>query len=183
MNLLKIAIPALLLALAAPNPASASIIWNWSFTSEAGQFVTDGTNAVPGTYTLVDFSVTASTTGGTIGSLSGGQYFVPLFSTDPPLSFVWDGTQVTQWLHSGGNTFDWWAFGDSTQAGYAYFFGWDTGNINDPTRGAHYNGLINDPLAVGTLSISPDGGAVPEPSAMILLGGGLAFLAFMRKRA
>ncbi len=42
-------------------------IWIWSFANERGTFLTDGTASVPGTYTLIDFSVTASSAGGTIG--------------------------------------------------------------------------------------------------------------------
>lgn len=154
--------------------AHAEIIWDWSFASEAGHFVTSGSDVSPGFYTMLDFSVTASATGGTIGSLSEGDYLTGAWATVEPFTFYWDGSQVTQWLHSGGNSFDWWTFQDNADATQSYDFGWDTGNINDPTRAAHFDTDFSlfEPLAVGDVIVSP----IPEPSSFMLLSiiGGCA---------
>ena len=61
-------------AVGMPPPAKRIEIWIWSFAGEQGHFLTDGTTPVPGTYTLIDFDVTSSAAGGTLGSVSGGQY-------------------------------------------------------------------------------------------------------------
>jgi hypothetical protein len=165
-------------------PAHATVVWDWSIAGESGQFITDGTangTAAAGNYTLIDFSVTSSATGGTIGSLSGGEYAADIFSTYEPFSFVWDGSSVTQWLESGTNGFDWWAFDDELAAGQsAYFFGWDTGNINDPARGAHWDGNNAIPLAVGDIHMSVS--AVPVPGAVWLFASGLGMLGWLRRR-
>ena len=49
--------------------------WNWSFSSESGQFITDGLGYGPGSYNLIDFSVTNSSLGSTIGSFLGGSVY------------------------------------------------------------------------------------------------------------
>ena len=51
------------LVLSAAN-SRADQIWIWSFADERGTFLTDGAAPVPGTYTMIDFSVTASSAGG-----------------------------------------------------------------------------------------------------------------------
>jgi hypothetical protein len=180
----------LALALVAATPASAAITWSWSFAGEAGTFVTDGELvagvAAPGTYNLTDFSATASTVGATLGSLSGGQYNASGFSTNLPYAFSWNGSAVTFWDSAGGNSFDWWVFDDLAVAPGWYFFGWDTGNINDPTRAAFYTGDINNPLTVGTVTVSVAGsGAIPEPAtwAMLITGFGLIGTALRRRTA
>lgn len=154
--------------------ANANLVWDWSFGTESGQFVTDGTSFLPGQYTLQNFIVTGSSVGAAIGSLNAGDYVTgaAAFSTYQPFSFTWNGTSVTTWNHAaGGNSFDWWAFDDVREPGM-YFFGWALGNINDPTSGAYWlnnSGAAGAP-ALGTISVTP----VPEPSTVV--AGCLALL-------
>ena len=156
--------------------------WNWSFGGESGTFVTDGSSSAAGNYVLKDFTVTSTTTGGTLGSLLGGQYNTDMYSTYQPFSFDWNGSVVTTWHQSGYNTFDWWAFGQEGSP-MSYFFGWDTGNINDPTKAAHYGGSnIYDVAYTVTVTAENGSAPVPEPSTLLLLGGGLLGLGFARKR-
>ena len=176
MHIIKYAILAAVACISLAAPAE--IVWDWSFVSESGQFVTDGSNASPGTYTLLDFSVTASATGGTIGSLSAGDYLTGAWDTDEPFSFYWDGGQVIQWMHTGENSFDWWTFQDSADPMQTYDFGWDIGNVNDPTKGSHWSS-DEGALAGGDVLVAP----IPEPtslSLMVLVFGGICFL---RRRA
>jgi len=163
---------AVLFVVALTSPVRGSITWDWSFASEAGQYETDGTlsagGAAPNTYRVLDFSVTSSATGGTLGSLRGGQYTTRTHANREPYYFVWDGSGVTQWLHSGSNLFDWHVYEDATATSWPpgwYFFGWDIGNINDPTSGAHQGWTT---LAQGTISVSPAGVIIPEPSAFLI---------------
>lgn len=158
---------------------SHALTWNWSFASEAGTFITGGAGA-PGTYTIADFSVTSSATGGTIGSQSGGAYVSGGFVTTEPYTFDWDGTAATAWHHSGSNTFDWIVYGQTSDTDKFYFFGWNTGNLNDPTSGAHYSILagIDHPISQGTIHLAP----VPEPETYALMLVGLALIASVAHR-
>lgn len=159
--------------------AQANTTWDWSFGTESGQFVMDGSGYSAGTYNLVDFSVTSSAVGGTIGSLSGGQYATGdnAFSTAQPFSFDWDGSNVTAWHHAGINGFSWWAFDDVPGAG-KYFFGWGVGNFNIVNSGAYWlnnNGLQGAP-ALGIISVSA-ARSVPDSGSTLAMFG-VAILAF-----
>jgi hypothetical protein len=177
----------------AAGSAQASIVWDWSFQGEAGAFTTDGNAlggvAAAGTYTLTDFSATSTATGMPLGSVSGGEYTQSNgFVTDPPYSFTWDGSAVTSWLHSGANDFHWWVFQSTAQSNLHYFFGWATGNVNDPTRAAAYDANIaccDSPLSEGQVSVSVAGAStvVPEPATWaLLLAGFFGLGASLRQR-
>ncbi len=96
-------------------PVAADINWVWinaGTGTEQGTFVTDGnlvgTDAPAGSYTLLDFSVTASIYGATLGSVSGGQWLIG----QPDVGFEWDGSQATQlWRQNGDftNGFGFWS--------------------------------------------------------------------------
>ena len=158
------------------------LTWRWSFAAEQGRFVTDGTAHVPGTYTLLDFAVTASSAGGTIGSVSDGQYDASGFTTERPYSFVWDGSRVTLWNSAGHNTFDWWPFDDLSTAQF-YFFGWNRGNVNDASSAALWNGDNENLPAIGAVSVAPSN-VVPEPGTLLLMTTSVGLLVrFRRTRA
>ena len=167
---------ALLVALtAAPQAAQAQITWNWSFGTNTGTFSTNGTApggiAAPGTYNFTDFSLTSSGDGAAIGSVSGGQYNASGFSTNTPYDFNWNGSAVTFWNSAGGNTFDWWVFQNAANSNDYIFFGWGSGNINDPTQAAHYTGNINGPSYPVRVAVATT--ATPEPATLGLLAMGL----------
>jgi hypothetical protein len=176
---------ALAIALISASLASANAtqVWNWSFADETGQFITDGTAGTPGTYTLLDFKVTSSGAGATLGSLSAGDYATGAvaYSTDQPFYFDWDGSAVTQWHHSGANLFNWWAFDDVAGPGQ-YYFGWDLDNVNTTSKATYYltattSGYVPE---VGTISVSP----VPDAgSALAMLGGAGALMFTLRLRS
>ena len=77
--------------------ASANIVWNWSFSSEAGTFVTNGNLtdlAGPFNFTILDFQVSSSVDDEDIGATYAGQ--------DLPQGFLWDGSAPTQFYRAGG---------------------------------------------------------------------------------
>jgi hypothetical protein len=175
------------LSLFAVNQIEASQIWVWSFAGETGQFVTSGSAPTPGVYSLEDFLVTTSAVGGTLGSLTGGQYSPSGFATTLPYDMTWDGLAVTFWASGGSNSFDWWVFSSVVPDRY-YFFGWDTGNLNDPGRAAYYSSAlgIDNPIAVGDVTVRPyEGGPTTVPdagSSLLLLGMSFAGLRAWKQR-
>jgi hypothetical protein len=88
--------------------AQANIHWTWTNAitgTEIGTFDTDGdlvgADALPGSYTILDFSVTASLYGAPIGSVSGGEYYIGM----PDIGFEWNGSAPTEfWRQNGGYT-------------------------------------------------------------------------------
>ena len=83
-------------------PASATIVWDWSFGTEAGQFVTDGNlvgNLAPADrYTVSDFILLQSAFV-PLGSISGGQFDE---GAQPGTGFDWDGSAPTLFFRAGG---------------------------------------------------------------------------------
>jgi len=159
--------------------ANASVSWDWSFGEEAGQFITSGNAFAPGEYTFEDFSVTNSAFGSALGSVSGGEYFAGSFSD--PVSFVWDGTRISQWISTKPILEPTWIFTDTQN--YIYTFGWgqttfdvDRALLLDATG---VEGVPEARLSSGVTTVS----AVPVPAAVWLFGSGLVgFLGVREKR-
>ena len=85
--------------------ANAGIEWTWvnaGTGTEQGTFITNGelvAQAAPaGTYTILDFSVTATAYDIPIGSMSAGDYF----TNQPEIGFNWDGAAPTMFWRASG---------------------------------------------------------------------------------
>jgi hypothetical protein len=159
---------------------NASVVWDWSFNGESGQFITDGTDHSAGTYNVADFVVLSSSSGASIGSWSGGQYDDTEFSNGSPYWFVWDGAQVTELISSQSNWDSWFTF-DDLGSNITYLFGWETGNINTLTHASAYDITVSCcSQASYVYSVTPS--QVPVPAAVWLFGSALAGLGWLRRK-
>ena len=80
-----------------PAAARADVLWQWSFATEAGTFITNddfsdtlGNN----TFTILDFTVTSSSVPANVGAVYE--------ETQPVQGFNWDGAQVTEFFRANG---------------------------------------------------------------------------------
>jgi hypothetical protein len=166
----------LLLSTAANSRADQ--IWIWSFAGEQGTFLTDGTAPVPGIYTMIDFAVTTSSAGETVGGISTGEYSAEGEETVPPYSMKWDGQAVTLWSSAGNNTFNWWVFSDLVNPPNEYFFGWRPDPVSGQVNDLHSAGLWGGSFALtsGPVSVRPaaEPGPIPEPATLSLVILGIA---------
>lgn len=174
----QVAAAVLLSALAFSSQATT---WAWSFGTEHGTFVTSGTDSTAGTYEVLDFSVTASGYGATLGSLNGGAYETGAFDTNAPFRFEWNGTAVTRWLHGGGNLYDWNLYHDTAQPDRYYAFGMDGSFVNVTTSAAYVRleGVTGQALVSAPFTVV----AIPEPASLALMLGGLGLLALRHSRS
>lgn len=162
---------ALILAAA---PARANITWEWSFASESGTFVTDGTlvgGVAPlGTYTADPDSLNVITS--TLPSLVGATFM----QNQTPQGFLWDGSAPTQFwrtpalgtLQTNGMNFF------LTDSSYRYGFGTWGGFLRDE----------EDTMSVdGSLALRPlSSVTTPVPGSIGLVVAGLLSLRRFRRR-
>ena len=161
------------------SPANATIIWDWSFGTEAGQFVTDGNLvgnfAPPDRYTVSDFILLQSSFV-PLGSISGGQFDE---GTQPGTGFDWDGSAPTLFFRAGGALTNGANYFSNLSASFHGF---------GPTQAivVSFEGDEGDETLVsGPLTLAPVAVAVPEPSSgvLLLVGGAVAGLARRMIRA
>ncbi len=174
-------------SLVVATPASAQITWSWSFGAEAGQFLTNGIApggvAAPGTYSFVDFIVTASGEGAPLGSVSGGDYLASGLGSVLPYDFDWDGSSVTRWNSGGVNSFDWWVFDQVSDSEWSYLFGWKQNNVNDATQADYYSVRKGFTQPSAFVTVTPGATTtVPEPSSVILVAAGIIAIGVHRRR-
>jgi len=121
---------------------SADMIWDWSFGSEAGTFVTDGTpQDATGAF---DFTIKTLTVTSSVDSEDIG---VAYTDQDPPSGFLWNGSAPTQFHRAGG------AFTNGvniTDPTTFHFFTFEPPGIDSLFRTGS-KGLLDS----GTLALSP----------------------------
>jgi hypothetical protein len=175
MSKLPRLVTVLVLAALCAGPLSAGIVWQWSFQTESGTFVTTGAMAdlaSPQNLQIVSFSVTSSTLPSNVGAL-----FV---AADPANGLLWDGTQITQFYRASGGLTNGSNFVDSaTGARYTLAV---AGGIIGGLFDADENDIVGFTTAIVTPVANENVIAVPTLStaAMValvtLLGAAAAFL-------
>lgn len=181
----KLAIAATVIGLGftgAVKPASAALLWNWSYTlnsglTASGTFSTDGTTPVANTDYLIT-AITGSRGTDTITELNSTYGF-------PNQLFRWDGTPTSPIILNFSG------FSYNTLSGNAYnaFFlngsldlsnfspqNGEATSVNNPT--GYYTGVTQGVVS-SSLTPASDSAAVPEPltTGGIVVAGGIAWLA------
>jgi hypothetical protein len=133
---------------------------------------------------MIDFAVTGSSAGGTLGSVSSGEYIAAGSDSIAPYAMQWDGHAVTRWTAAGFNGFNWWPFSDQIQPPKAFYFGFRVGpegQINDVTSAALWGGSSS--LTQGALTVSPSGSftVTPEPCTLSLCLLGIGAMGVRRR--
>ena len=168
----------LVATLGVASPASASIIWNWSFGgTEAGTFTTTDGDTSTVSFTILAISVTASSTPQLVGSL--------LIETLSPQGFQWNGSAPTMFFRSvftNGSNF--------------FAPGLDRRYLFHPDQTSLSLESSYTTLAAGALTLSPDTPlplapppppppppptTVPEPMSLTLLALGCAGMAVRQR--
>ena len=167
----------LVATLGVASPASAAIIWNWSFgRTEAGTFTTTDGDTSTVAFTIIGFSVTASSTPGLIGST--------MVAGENVQGFLWDGSAPTQFFRAqytnGANFFKysldrWYGFNPGTSMLVA---------------GSTYTYLARGALTLSPVTPLPQAPpppppptTVPEPMALTLLAlGGVGMVVRQRRQ-
>lgn len=177
-----VACAAVALTLAAA-PAQANITWQWSFESEAGTFMTDGSLvggvAPAGSYTADPDSL--NVTASTIPALIGATFT----QNQTPQGLLWDGSEPTQFwrtaapgvLYTNGMNF----FGPH----YWYGFGIDDSGIVPVPAARLYDatGIDYFVMLTGPLTVRPVATVtVPVPASIGLVAMGLLSIRRFRRR-
>lgn len=172
----------LVATLAVASPASASIIWNWSFgITEAGTFTTTDGDTSTVSFTILAISVTASWTPQMIGA--------PLTPAESVQGFLWNGSQPTQFFRAQfTNSANFYTDG-SLDRRYNFY----------PSQGALFESSSYTLLVTGALTLRPSlplplappappptpptpPTTVPEPMSLTLLALGCAGMAVRQRR-
>ena len=170
----------LVATLGVASPASASIIWNWSFGgTEAGTFTTTDGDTSTVSFVILAISVTASSTPQLIGA--------PLTPGESVQGFLWNGSEATQFFRAQF----------TNGANYYSDVSIDRRYIFDPGQSYLLQTSTYVTLAAGALTLSPatplpqappppppppPPPTVPEPMSLTLLALGCAGMAVRQRR-
>lgn len=176
--------------------AAASVIWNWSFASEEGTFVTSGEGVsgslAPGSYKLTNFSVTKGKYLA-VGDMIRRCDYCVVYDTlpgkqDQPYFIDWSGDAITQIRNSSppsanGSFPNTWIFGryEASRTWVSFTLGNNRSEASLFTIGGldqDYGDAADAPLRVSLASIA----AVPEPATWLTMLTGFAVTGFSMRR-